>query len=121
MISHPIAQQILPFTNSSNARENDPRNRTLRSPNTRSQTPPQFQGLDEITHLYLTRWAAGIVERASTELSLRFNLGLARQYGLPDLLASGQSTPFSEGLLDTEVGSFEVWQVNPRSRRKKTT
>ncbi|KAJ9071067.1 GTPase activating protein [Entomophthora muscae] len=113
VISHPITQQILPYT-SSNHRENEHRNRNFRSPNARSQTLSQFQGLDEITHLYLTRWAAGIVERASTEISLRFNLGLARQYGLPDLLSSGQSTPFSEGLIDTEVGAFEVWQDSSR-------
>ncbi|KAI0243710.1 GTPase activating protein [Massospora cicadina] len=101
VLSHPVAQQILPLANPSSSRD-AVWSRTLVSPDSRSRTTSQSQGLDELTHLYLTRWAAGIVERASTELSMRFNLGLARQYAPFDLLGSGQSTPFSEGPIDTE-------------------
>lgn len=109
VLSHPIAQRILPIVGSS-AQTDEGWSRISHSQSPTSQTNSQFQGLDEITHLYLTRWAARIVERASTELSLKFNVGLARHYTALERLGSGQSTPFSEGLIDTEVGAFEVWQ-----------
>lgn len=110
VISHPISQQVLPFISNSNNTNIERRNRpSFNSPTSRNTPSVPHQGLDEITHLYLTRWAAGIVERASAEFSYRLN-SPARPFAYNEL-SSGQSTPFSDGIFDTESSNQDSSRV----------